>query len=358
MAELKILKMSEIQAEPVSWLWEPYIPRGKISLIQGDGGNGKTTLSLVIATAVANGEALPGGFADPPANVIFQTAEDGLSDTIKPRLEQLGADCSRIFVVDESEESLSLSDERIERAIIETNAKLFILDPLQAYLGGSDMNSAKGMRPLMKSLAAVAERTDCAIIIIGHLNKASIRTKSQYRGLGSIDIYAAMRSVLTVGIINNGENMRVIVHNKSNLAPPGVSMLFTLDPVCGFSWQGEYDINADYVFTNDRQTPESQFDRAKQLIKDALHNGMVPAADMERMADKHGISMKTFNRAKSALGVTSVKISNIWYWQMPIEIVFTDFAEKSQNNQHGQDTQNGQMSNMTALTIFNRTEVI
>lgn len=205
MAELKIVTMRDIEAEPVHWLWEPYVPAGKITIIQGDPGDGKTTLALAIAANVTTGSALPGSGSTDPVSVIFQTAEDGLADTIKPRLEQFGADCGRVHVIDEDEQALSLSDERIERAIIRMDAKLFILDPLQAYLGGADMHSANGVRPLMKQLGLVAERTGCTIVIIGHLNKKG--GKAQYRGLGSIDIYAAARSVLTVGRIGEDENM-------------------------------------------------------------------------------------------------------------------------------------------------------
>ena len=125
MAELKIITMRDIEAEQVSWLWKPYIPQGKITIVQGDPGDGKTTMMLAIAAAVTKGEILPGGVAAPPVNVIFQTAEDGLADTIKPRLEQLGADCGRVHVIDETEQALSLSDERIEQSIIKTDAKLF-----------------------------------------------------------------------------------------------------------------------------------------------------------------------------------------------------------------------------------------
>ncbi|MCL2775771.1 MAG: AAA family ATPase, partial [Oscillospiraceae bacterium] len=248
MSELRMFTMQDVKTESVSWLWEPYIPCGKITIVQGDPGDGKTTLMLAIAAAVTNGEALPGGVADVPADVIFQTAEDGLNDTIKPRLELLGADCSRIHVIDEGEQPLSLADERIEQAIVKTGARLLIIDPIQAYLGGADMHSTKGMRPLMKSLGAAAERTGCAVVIIGHLNKRSFGTKAQYRGLGSIDIYAAARSVLTVGRL--GETMRVVVHNKSNLSSKGAPIVFSFDSVSGFSWQGEYDINVDDLFKN------------------------------------------------------------------------------------------------------------
>ena len=168
---LKIITMRDVIAERVEWLAKPYIPFGKITIIQGDPGIGKSSLSLAIAAAVTRGEELFGNAAAAPAAVLYQTAEDGLADTIKPRLEQLGADCDRVHVIDESERELTLSDERLEAAIIETDAKLLILDPIQAYLGGADMHSANGVRPLMKRLANVAESTGAAIVLIGHLNK-------------------------------------------------------------------------------------------------------------------------------------------------------------------------------------------
>jgi len=351
MAELKIIRMSDIQPEPVSWLWEPYIPLGKITIVQGDPGDGKTTLMLAIAAAVTNGEALPNGFPGTPADVIFQTAEDGLTDTIRPRLELLGADCDRVHVIDEGEQPLSLVDERIEQAIIQTNAKLLIIDPIQAYLGGADMHSAKGMRPLMKSLGAAAERTGCAVIIIGHLNKRSFGTRAQYRGLGSIDIYAAARSVLTVGRV--GENMRVMIHNKSNLAQNGVPIAFSFDSDFGFSWQGEYYINVDDLFNGTPPPNESQFDKAKKLIINVLAGGAVESVKIIQMAEEQGISAKTLNRAKAVLGVSSFKRNGQWFWEMPIETQFTDYSED------GQDSQEGQNRNMSFLPIFKKeSEVI
>ncbi len=344
MENLKIITMRDIEAEAVDWLWKPYLPLGKISIVQGDPGDGKTTMMLAVAAAVTMGGALPGGGTTAHTSVIFQTAEDGLADTIKPRLEQLGADCGRVHVIDESESALSLADERIEQAIVKMGAKLFILDPLQAYLGGADMHSAGGIRPLMKSLGAIAERTGCAIAAIGHLNKKG--GKAQYRGLGSIDIFAAARSVLTVGKIDVDENMRALVHNKSNLAPPGVPLAFGLEPAGGFTWLGEYDISIDELLRDKKQPPESQFAKVRRLIEKALAGGPVPAADMEQMAEEQSISPKTLHRAKSALGVISIKRGGGWLWELPIEAEFTECREEGQ---HGQD---GQISPVTALTIF------
>ena len=186
--ELKLIRMNEVEATTIDWLWYPYIPFGKITVIQGDPGDGKTTAVLAIAAALTTGALLPESkTAAEPMNVIFQTAEDGLGDTVKPRLIQSGADCTRVIVIDESEKELSLSDLRVEQAITQTGAKLFILDPLQAYIGSDvDMHRANEIRPVLKRISAVAEKTGCAVVVIGHLNKSG--GKSQYRGLGSIDI--------------------------------------------------------------------------------------------------------------------------------------------------------------------------
>ena len=135
--ELKLISMSEIQTEEVKWLWHPYIPLGKVTIVQGDPGEGKTTLILAVIAALTKGEALPeSDKALEPMNVIYQTAEDGLADTIKPRLVAAEADCSRVLVIDERKQELTLCDERLEQAILETGAKLIVIDPMQAYLGG------------------------------------------------------------------------------------------------------------------------------------------------------------------------------------------------------------------------------
>ncbi|OYO84979.1 hypothetical protein CG709_14545, partial [Lachnotalea glycerini] len=143
------------------------------TIIQGDPGDGKSTLVLNIAARLSKGEGLDAEMKPTePMNVIYQTAEDGLADTVKPRLELAGADCSRVSLIDESEKSVSMVDERLEEAIMKQQAKLLILDPIQAYLGGgTDMNRANEARDMTKKLGALAEKTGCAIVLIGHMNK-------------------------------------------------------------------------------------------------------------------------------------------------------------------------------------------
>ena len=186
-SDLRLLRMSDIMPVLVAWLWFPYIPAGKLTIIQGDPGEGKTTFSLALAAALSKGVSLYDGMISEPCNVIYQTAEDGLADTVRPRLDKMGADCSRVYVIDESEKSLSLSDTRIEEAIKNTGAKIFILDPIQAYLGaGVDMHRTNEVRPLLHSLSLIAERTGCAIILISHIGK---KKQSALRSsLGTVDI--------------------------------------------------------------------------------------------------------------------------------------------------------------------------
>lgn len=316
---MKLIKMNEIQAEKVNWLWYPYIPYGKITLIQGDPGDGKTTFVLAVAALLTNGKSMPEteDTVAEPMTVIYQTAEDGLADTIKPRLEEVGADCSRVIVIDESEQALTLSDERIERAIIKTGAKLMILDPLQAYLGiDVDMHRANEVRPIFKALAGVAERTGCAILTIGHMNKAN-GTKGLYRGLGSIDIAAAVRSILLVGRDKENENTRVMAHMKSSLAPEGLPIAFELDRGNGFRWIGCYDISIDDILNGTKpdreQTKEMQ---AISLMTEMLRDGDMPCNEVCKRLAEYNISSRTAQNAKQSAEVRSYKSGAVWYWSL------------------------------------------
>ncbi len=300
---VEIIRMSEVDEQEVEWLWKPYIPFGKVTIIQGNPGEGKTTLALRLCAACTNRKSFPDMAELEPFNVIYQTAEDGLGDTVKPRLMEAEADLARVLVIDEAKKELSLSDERIEKAIRQNNARLIVLDPLQAYLGAeADMNRANEIRPIIKRLADVAERTGCAVILLGHLNKAS-GTQAAYRGLGSIDFRAAARSVLLIGRVKKEPNVRVIIHDKSSLAPEGEPMAFALGDNEGFRWIGRYDITADELLSGKGGDTESKEDLAKSLILDLLADGKeMFSEDIEKAAAEIGISERTVRNAKRKLG--------------------------------------------------------
>ena len=253
--KLKLINMDSVEVEQIEWLLYPFIPYGKVTIIQGDPGEGKTTMVLQIIAKLTRGEPIlpvtdttkikgkrndeadsennnsdaEGSIQEQPSispvNVIYQTAEDGLGDTIKPRLLAAGADCSKVLVIDDSDQPLTMADVRLEEAIVQTKAKMVVLDPIQGFLGADvDMHRANEIRPLMKRIAVLAEKYHCAVILIGHMNKNSNGKSSSYRGLGSIDFQAAARSVLIVGRVKDEPEVIVICHTKSSLAPEGTSI--------------------------------------------------------------------------------------------------------------------------------------
>ena len=300
---VKIIRMSDVELTPVEWLWKPYLPFGKLSVLQGNPGEGKTYFAMHLAAACTNGKLLPNMEHMEPFNVIYQTAEDGLGDTVKPRLIEVGADLDRVLVIDDSDVQLTLSDERIEKAIIESNARLVIIDPIQAYLGADvDMNRANEVRPIFMRLGQVAQRTGCAILLIGHLNKAA-GMQSLQRGLGSIDIAAAVRSVMFIGKLKHDPTMRILTHEKSSLAPPGVSLAFSLGDEGGFRWVGEYDITADEMLSGIEPQRETKTQQAKDLICTLLAGGkQVLSEDIDKAALERGIPGRTVRDAKRELG--------------------------------------------------------
>ena len=301
---VEIIRMSEVDTQAVEWLWEPYIPFGKVTIVQGNPGEGKTTFALRLAAACTTGGTLPGMKPIQPFQVIYQTAEDGLGDTVKPRLMEADADLERVLVIDDRDTPLTLADERIARAIRENNARLVIIDPVQAFLGADvDMNRANEVRPIFRSLGDIAQATGCAIVLIGHLNKAA-GTQSTYRGLGSIDITAAVRSLLFIGKLKDSPTTRVLIHEKSSLAPPGQSLAFSLGDEKGFEWIGAYDITADELLAGaDTAKTESKTAQAQMLILELLADGKrMPSAELEKAVNERGISSRTMRTAKSRIG--------------------------------------------------------
>ena len=316
---VEIIRMSEVDTQTVEWLWKPYIPFGKVTIIQGNPGEGKTTLALCLCAACTNRKPFPLMPEHEPFNVIYQTAEDGLGDTVKPRLMEAEADLDRVLVIDESKQELSLSDERIEKAIRQNGARLIILDPIQAYVGEkTDMNKANEIRPIFRRLAEVAERTACAVILIGHLNKAA-GGQSAYRGLGSIDFRAAARSVLLIGRVKREPNIRVIVHDKSSLAPEGKPMAFCLDPETGFEWVGEYDITADELLSGAGGNTATKTEQAETLILDLLADeNEMTSEEVMKAAAEVGISERTLKTARRNLE-TRIEVKrrgNQWYYRL------------------------------------------
>ncbi|MCD8089682.1 MAG: AAA family ATPase [Clostridiales bacterium] len=315
--KFNILCLEDVEVEAVKWLLYPYIPYGKITILQGDAGEGKTTLMLEIIARLSKGEPVyRNSQSCEPVNIIYQTCEDGLGDTIKPRLLRAGTDCSRIFSIADDKQPLSMTDCRIEQAIADKNARLLMLDPIQGFLGASvDMHRANEIRPVMKHLSNLAEKYNCAIVLVGHLNKCGF-AKAAYRGLGSVDFQASARSVLLVGRLKNEPNVRVLCQSKSSLAPEANGLAFEIDPSTGFRWVGEVQLSSDDLLNGGTNAKVLKKDSAEELLLSLLRNGELPQTEIKAAAAKKNISERTLNRAKANLGVVSKKAGSQWYWSL------------------------------------------
>ncbi len=316
MGEYKIHSFEEIAEEKVKWLWKPYIPFGKITVIQGDPGNGKTTLALAIAALISTRRHMPtGGAPSLTGNVIYQSGEDSPHDTIKPRLMSCGADCAKISFI---EADGILSPKMLEEVIVGTGSKYVVLDPLQAFLTeNQDISSTKNMRPILRELGSVAARTGAAIVMIGHMNKVE-RSKSIYRGLGSIDITAAARSVLLVGKRKSDPDTRFIMQIKNNLSAFGKAIGFTIGAGGGVEFLGECDVSEeDLLITS--LPKQSKYELANELISSMLGQEDKKSNEVYDACMNAGISSSMMQYIKKKLGIKSVRKIDDWYWTLKSE---------------------------------------
>ena len=320
--EVDTTTASEIQTQPINWLYPPFIPLGTAVVLIGDGGYGKSFYSLALAAAISRGLPLPGieKALLPPSDVIVQNAENPWPSVLKPRLEMLGADCTKIHRINDGGKRLTLTDNRIEAAIIKHNAKLVILDPIQSWLPNSfSMNRSESVRPALMHLEKGAERTQSAILLVGHIGKG--RGKAQHRGLGSVDIVNSVPSVLCLGRAEGLEpDIRVISHLKGNFSELGPTQLFRLSKATGFSWEGQCDdITPDdimsYSSSKSRSNSKaSKIDEAIDFLQDILEDGGVPAAEAIELAAEEGISKITLDRARKQAGVKARRVDGRWIW--------------------------------------------
>lgn len=321
--KLEITKASEIKVKSVEWLWYPYIPYGKVTILQGDAGDGKSTLILKLAAMLTKGDPMPftDGEGAEPINVIYQSTEDDADDTIVPRFIQAGGDTERLLFINEKEQYLSFSDERLLVAIRQTKAKLIILDPLSAYIGEStSINSANEVRMQFRPLIDIAKEQRCAIVIVHHMNKA-IGQKALNRGVGSVDIVGAARSVLLVGRTDKERpDERILAQVKSNLAPTGHAIIFSVGED-GIEWIEETAKTADEVLGNVFACvgrPDEQMQLAKRTLSELLSDGRPrPQAEVMEALKTLGVGQSTAKKAKAQLGIRSVKQGMQWFWTLP-----------------------------------------
>jgi predicted ATP-dependent serine protease len=231
----------------------------------------------------------------------------------------LGADCTRIHKINDNETRLTLTDSRIEAAIRKHNAKFTVLDPVQSYLSDNfSMNRAESVRPALMHLERVAERTQSAFIVVGHISKG--RGKAQHKGLGSVDIVNAVPSVLLLGRAEGLEpDERVISHLKGNFTELGMSQKFRLNKTDGFQWMGESDVTPDEIINyNAKKDKEdrSKITEAVDFLTDLLADGALPTAEVTELAGESGIAKRTLERARKEMGVKSSKVDGVWMMEL------------------------------------------
>jgi hypothetical protein len=329
--------LSDVEPERVDWLWPGRIPKSKLTVVDGDPGLGKSAATVDIAARLSSGLGMPDGSPCEAAGVVVCSAEDGLADTVRPRLDAAGGDPERVVslatIPDEEglERPISVPEDvpAIRRAIERVDAGLVIIDPIMAFLsGGTDSYRDQDVRRTLAALSALAEETGAAVVIVRHLNKSGGKNPI-YRGGGSIGIIGAARSGMLVAKHPDDEDLRVLSMAKSNLAAQAPSLTFTLEEAengaVQVAWLGESDLTAAELLgaRSDEQQP-SAVEAAEEFLRSLLADGPVPQREVQAAAREAGISMSTAKKAKRELGVQSVavRVEGVrgvqgWSWSLP-----------------------------------------
>jgi hypothetical protein len=324
---------SEIEPESIDWLWTGHIARGKLHVIDGDPGLGKSALTVDLAARCTAGKEWPDGAENPqPGRAMILSAEDGPADTIRPRLEAANADLERVRILSPmlaSDDQLRFPDNTatLEQAIIEMGADVVFIDPFTAYLGNIDANKDQDARKVLAGIAGVAARTNAAIVIVRHLNKRTDTGNALYRGGGSIGIIAAARVGFLVAADPQDGDLRVFACLKNNIAKSPPSLAFRLvesaNGAVRVEWQGETELGPEDLLAsgvNQIGRPRGRLDEACDFLQTALADGPRPSAEVTELAKKLGFSDTTMQRARRLLGVEAVKgkgeFHGAWWQQL------------------------------------------
>lgn len=323
-SRVSTISFDKVESEKIAWLWKTRIPLGKVTVIAGDPGVGKSAMLIDIISRISRGAIFPDDERCPVGNCVIASAEDGLGDTLRPRLEAADADLSRVyavkFVIDDEGrvEPLSLVDHlsELDQMIKETSARLVMVDPFNAYLPSAKVNTYKDqdIRGVMSVLTDIAQANGCAIVLIAHLNKKE-ELSALYRVGGSIGVIAAARSALMVMKDEEDENLRIIATIKSNLSRPSQPLSYELKEVkpwvVKIMWKGpvETDIN--------KRSIKKRGDETSQFLIQLLTDGEVPVKQIFLEARQAGILGSSLRKSKEALGIKSKKIGDDWFWDLP-----------------------------------------
>lgn len=312
-------KYSEVEEKEVEYLWYPYIPKGMVSILQGDPKCGKTFMLIDIISRITRGDNQPlSDLKFKEGSVILQNNDDPINYTLVPRLNKQGANLEKVIFIDEEKKKLTFKDlSRLENTIKEEKPLLVVIDPIQAFMGGADSNSMVQVRETLSPLKRIAEENNCAIVLVQHLKKGS-ENKAIYKGAGSIDFVGFARSMLMVIRDEETENERLFLHTCSNVSKEGNCLSYRISEN-GLEWlQDKGNVNVDEVVNIDTNT---KYENAKNFILGAIASkGEISASELNHLCEVGGFSERTFNGARSILNknekIYSTKKNNRTYWSI------------------------------------------
>jgi hypothetical protein len=329
--------VADVPAEPVRWLWPSRIPLGKLTVLDGDPGVGKSTLTLSIAAKVTTGSPFPDRTRPEPADVLLLSAEDEIGDTIRPRLEAAGADLARAWVLPDVREEgepprppeLPADLDRLEAMVKDRAAALVVVDPLMAFLSGQvDAHRDQDVRRALAAMAGMAARTRAAVLIVRHMNKGT-GGNPLYRGGGSIGIIGAARAGLLAAPDPDDDGRRVLAMTKSNLAkmPDALAYRLVTDDRHGVArvvWDGATGHTAADLLRVRRDDPDDQAparSEAEEVLREILSDGPIPARQAKQLARDAGIAERTLDRARQGIGAVTRREGfgkgARWLWSLP-----------------------------------------
>jgi hypothetical protein len=329
-----VVCLNDLEVESIDWLWPGWLAAGKITLIDGDPSQGKSFMTFDLAARLSTAQALPDGYVPAgPCSVVLVGSEDGLRDTVLPRLRAANADLRRVHAFagrarDGPWRGLPTFPEDcdlLRDTARETAARLIVIDPLMAFLSDRACSLNDQMvRRALGPMARAAEETRAALVLVRHLNKGRSQ-RALYRGSGSIAIIGSARTAFLVGRHPEDDELRVVACTKNNMDTPAPSLGFRIgcnaqeQPV--LTWTGPVDVAADDLVLAPRAPHGEMLQHAKDVLQELLRAGPCSCEEVHRKAQEAGISARTLKRAKGQLGVLSEERrdahGNCWYWSLP-----------------------------------------
>ncbi len=332
----RVTKLSDVVAEQVEWVWPGRVPIGKLSMFSGDPGLGKSYVAIDMAARVTTGREWPDipGVSNPVGSVVLVSCEDGLADTIKPRLEAAGGDPSKVISLDGVDtigsdgktisRPFNLSDDlaMLEQVLIDNpDTRLVIIDPVGAYGGKINTHVDSEVRAMLAPLGELAERYRVAVVMVAHLSKGK-NQNPLYKSMGSIAYVAASRAVWMFFKDQGDPLRRLILLGKLNISKEPMGLAYCITDK-GVVWEsGPVEMTAaEYVAQEDekpeRRKPPTEEDRAIELLRQSLEDGPIESAVVIADGKERGISKDAIKRARERIGVESKKVGNVWKLHSP-----------------------------------------